>query len=53
MEIDWRRVSVSTLSDDTPGIHTFKNRIDGMAKYLREAALPDQRRRIGVQLSQI
>ena len=48
MEIDWSRVSVDTLSDDTPGIHTFKNRIGGMARYLREAALPDQRRRIGV-----
>ena len=48
MEIDWRQVSVSTLSDDTPGIRTFKNRIGSMAKYLREEALPDQRRRIGV-----
>ena len=36
------------LSGSTPGIDTFKNRIGGMVKYLREEALPDQRRRIGV-----
>lgn len=48
MGIDWRQVSVSTLSEDMPGIRTFKNHMPGMVRYLREEALLDQRRRIGV-----
>ena len=45
--IDFTRVVVKRLSESTPGIGAFKNRIESMAVHLQTEALEDQKQKRG------